>query len=272
MKYLKIIWTILFFNAATVNAVAQNDSAFSFLTTITGNYSYFNVDNLGNIYLITNGSRLKKLNEKGDSVSVFNDVKRFGNPSSIDVTNPMKVLLYYQHFSTVIILDRLLNIRNIIDFRKQQIFSVKSIATSYDNNIWLFDEQDYTLKKIDDEGKILQQTIDWRILFDTLPSPVQITDASNYVYLYDTSKGFYVFDYYGGFKNKLSFLQWKNVEVSGNKLYGFSNNSLFSYDPAMFTLKEYKLPAIFGKYHAIKVINAKVYLLKEDGIHIYQVK
>ena len=253
-------------------ANAQSDSTFQFLRSIKGSFSYFNVDNLDNIYLITNNNQLKKLDEKGDSAGIFNDVKQYGNPSFIDVTNPLKVLLYYKSFSTVVVLDRLMNMRNTINFRKQNIFSVQSIAASYDNNIWLFDEQDYKLKKIDEEGKMQKETTDFRMLFDSVPSPTQLIDRDNFVYLYDAEKGFYIFDYYGTFKNRLSFLNWKNVEVSGKVMYGFSNNKLFSYELNSLLLREYTLPVFFGDYLAIKAMNRKVYLLNNNGIDIYEVK
>jgi len=257
---------------AAVAIKAQSDSAFIFLKTINGSYTDFNVDNLDNIYLITAGNQLKKIRTNGDSVGVFNDVKRYGNVSSIDVTNPLKILLYYKNFATVVVLDRFLNIRNTINFRKKNIFTVQTIATSYDNNIWLFDEQDYKLKKIDDEGKLLQETTDFRMLFDSVPSPTQLTDKENFIYLYDAEKGFYVFDYYGSFKNRLPFLNWNNVAVSEKNMYGFSNNKLYSYELNSLTLKEYQLPSFLGDYSAIKAINGKLYLLKDDGIYIYQVK
>jgi hypothetical protein len=91
--------------AIPVASYAQSDSGFQFIKTIDGNISYFNVDNLDNIYFIVN-NQLKKINANGDSVAVFNDVKKFGNPSYIDVTNPLKALLYYKNYSTVVVLDR----------------------------------------------------------------------------------------------------------------------------------------------------------------------
>jgi hypothetical protein len=271
MKKSKFILTLLCF-CASVATNAQSDSAFQYLKTIKGNFSYFNVDNLDNIYLISNSNQLKKLTATGDSVAVFNDVKRYGNPSSIDVSNPLKVLLYYKNYSTVVVLDRLLTVRNTINFRKQNIFYVNSICLSYDNNIWLFDEEDYKLKKIDEEGKLLQETTGWRLLFDSVPSPVRIIDKNNFIYLYDPEKGFYIFDYYGSFKNKLSFLNWANVEVNGTTMYGFSNNTLYSYELKSLNLKEYKLPGFFSKAAAVKVMNGKVYLLNESGIDVYQMK
>lgn len=275
MKKLPLKYFFLFFCTSVAIPVAthaQSDSAFQFLKTIKGDFSYFSVDNLDNIYLVSNNNQLKKLSANADSIAVFNDVKRYGNPSSIDVNNPFKTLLYYKNYSTVVMLDRLLSVRNTINFRNQNIFSVKSIALSYDNNIWLFDEQDFKLKKINEEGNILLETTEWTMLFDTVPSPVQILERNNFVYLYDPEKGFYIFDYYGSFKNRLSFLNWTNVEINGNILYGFSNNILYSYELKSLIIKEYKLPVFFGKFSSIKAMNGKVYLLKENGIDIYQIK
>ena len=70
------------------------DSTFKFLKSIPGNFTYLDVDVLGNIYLITDKNQLKKIRPNGDSLAVFNDVKKFGNPTLLDVTNPLKILLY----------------------------------------------------------------------------------------------------------------------------------------------------------------------------------
>lgn len=265
---------ILFFlcTVAWLASRAQNDSSFRFIKSIKANISYFTVDNLDNIYLIVNDNQLKKLNANGDSVAVYNDVKRFGNPSSLDVSNPLKTLLYYKNYSTVIVLDRLLTVRNNINFRKQNIFYVNNITLSYDNNIWLFDEEDFKLKKIDEEGRVLLSTIDWRNLFDTVPAVERIIDRNNFVYLYDPEKGFYIFDYYGSFKNRLPFLKWNNIEVSGKTMYGFYDNKLFSYEMNTLQLKEYSLPGFFGDYISIRAMNRKLYLLKGDRIDIYEIR
>jgi len=275
LKRVKLILSFLCFCVSVAipfATQAQNDSAFQFLKTIKGSFTYFNVDNLDNVYLITKTNQLKKLNANGDSVAVFNDVKKYGNPDYVDVTNPFKSLLYYKNYSTVVVLDRLLTERNTINLRKQNIFYVNAVTLSYDNYMWIFDEEDYRLKKIDEEGKIIQSSTDWRMLFDTVPAPVKIVDRDNFVYLYDPAKGFYIFDYYGGFKNKLGFLNWTNVEVNGNNVYGFEGSKLYSYQLKSLQLKEYKLPKFLGNYISIKAMNGLVYLLNEKGIDIYQIK
>jgi len=256
------------FDSTNVQGVKE-DSSFKYLKFIPGIFTYLDVDVLDNIYLINNKNQLKKIKPNGDSAGVFNDVKKYGNPTLLDVTNPLKILLYYKNYSTVVILDRFLSFRNSINFRSKNIFKVKSLATSYDNNIWIFDEQDFKLKKIDDEGTVLNETNDWRQIFDTVPSPIQIIDRSNFVYLYDENKGFYIFDYYGSYKNNLAFTQWKHVVVNNNKLMGFVGDTLYSYEINSFNLKTYKLPVFFKDYLDIKAMNGKVYLLRKDGVEIY---
>lgn len=247
----------------------KSNSAFAYISFIPGKYSYMDIDINGNIYLITETNQLKKIRSNGDSVAAYNDVKKFGNPSLIDVSNPLKIAVYYKNYSTVVILDRFLTYRNSINFRRENIFKVKALATSYDNNLWLFDEQDFKLKKINNEGIVLRETNDWRQIFDTVPTPSAIIDQNNFVYLYDPAKGFYIFDYYGSFKNNLPFLNWQHIAVTSGRLTGFVNDTFYSYEVSTFNLKTYKLPDFLKDYIDIKAMNGKLYLLKKTGVEIY---
>lgn len=258
--------------AITNDKQIKSDSNFTFLNKIPGSFTYMDVDVLENIYVINVNNQLKKINAKGDSAGIFNDVKKYGNPTLLDVSNPLKILLYYKSFSTVVVLDRFLSFRNSINFRNKSIFKVKSIATSYDNNIWIFDEQDFKLKKINDAGTILSETNDWRLIFDETPSPREIEDRDGFVYLYDAKKGFYIFDYYGSLKSKLPLLNWQHIAISYNKIMGIVDNSLQTYDLTTHALKTYKLPVFFNNYSNIKAINGKLYLHTNKGIEIYKIK
>ena len=128
------------------------------------------------------------------------------------------------------------------------------------------------LKKVDENGITLVESVDWRTFFDTVPSPIKIMDRNNFVYLYDSAKGFYIFDYYGAFKTRLPFLHWQFVEISGNYLYGFNQHKLYSYNIVTTEQKEYALPSFITDYQFIEVMNGKLYLLKENGVEIYHLK
>ena len=258
--------------SAALNGFAQKDSSFIFNKFIPGEFSYFTVDNLENIYLVNSNDQLKKINANGDSAGLFNNVRKYGKLFSIDATNPLKILLYYKNFSTVVVLDRFLNVRNTINLVKKNIFKVKAIATSYDNNIWLFDEGDSKLKKIDDNGDLLLETVDFRNLFDTVPTPIQITDQDGFLYLYDPARGFYTFDYYGSLKNNMPFLHWSNTEVIGKNYYGFGDDDLYQYQSGSLKLVTYRVPPFFKNALQIKAANNKVYVLQGNGIQQFLIK
>jgi hypothetical protein len=248
---------------------AQDDSLFRFLKKIEYPTSSFTVDNLGELYIINTDNQLKKYNEKGDSIGVFNQVTKYGKLSYVEAQNPWKAILYYQNYSTIVLLDKYLNVLTSINLRQQNIFKVKAVTTSYDSNIWLYDEQENKLKKIDDTGNKLFESVDFRLLFDSVPTPQKIIDADGFVYLYDPEKGLYIFDYYGSFKSKLTFTGWTDVMIIDKSIYGFDEKYLYRYTPPLPDIKKYVLPLAMQNNTSLKVSNHSVYILKDQHLEIY---
>src|SRR5439155_25880525 len=170
--------------------------------------------------------QLKKVSSEGDSIAVVNDVRRFRNIYSMDVSNPLKVILFYKDFGTLVVLDRFLNTRNTIDLRKLNLLQVKTIAQSFDNGIWIFDELEGKLKRINDSGKLIGETADFRILFDNAPAPTFISDAGRQVYLYDSSTGLIVLDYFGTIRNKVAMTGLNDLQIVGNNVVGRTGTTL----------------------------------------------
>jgi hypothetical protein len=265
-KLLCTLWVLL---TLSVAMKAQSDTSFHLIRTIKGDIIDFTVDNLDNVYILSSRNQLKKLDAKGDSVAIFNDVKKFGQATLVDVSNPLKILLYYRDFSTIVVLDRFLNIRNSIDLRKQNIFQVKAIGQSYDNKIWLYDELENKLKKIDEDGKLLLETTDFRQLFGEAPAPQKIFDENKYVYLYDSAQSVFVFDYYGAFKNKILITGWQNFEVAGKYIFGSNRDTLHRYEISSFRLDEWKMPEEIYRSQSFHFTAGRLYALKKNSLEIY---
>jgi hypothetical protein len=250
---------------------ASGASAADFMLTLTISQDIvdFSVDNLGNIYVINRDNQLKKLSPKGDSLAVFNDVRRYGNIGSIDVTNPLKILVYYRDFTTIIELDRFLNIINTIDLRPQNILQAKAVGLAYDNNIWIFDELDARLKRIADDGTLVDQSTDFRQLFDTVPDPESVLDRDGLVYLYDTARGVYIFDHYGTLKTHLDFSGWKDFNVIGKNLLGRNGHQFYRYQQGTLNLQEEPIPAAYQGATRIYITPTVIYVLKRTGLEVY---
>ena len=255
-----------------VRGYSQSDSLFHFEKNYTGSVTDFTVDNLGNLYLLYANGQLKKLQPNGDSAAVFNDVRKYGKVYSVDVSNPLKVLLYYKDFETVVTLDRFLNVRSTLDLRQQNLQQVKAVGLAYDNNIWIFDELESKLKRIGEDGRLMDQSNDFRTIFDSMPSPEVIIDQDKSVYLYDPLKGVYIFDYYGGYRSRIPFTGWTDFKVINNALVGRDGKFLYRYNVGSLQLQQYPLPGFMNKASRVVIAPGLLYVLKDGTIMVYSYK
>ena len=179
-------------------------------------------------------------------------VKKFGKATLVDVSNPLKVVLFYKDFATVVMLDRFLNVVNTIDLRKQNIFQARAIAQSYDNKIWVYDELENKLKKIDEDGKLLQETPDFRLLLNRAITPTKIFDENKYVYIIITG--------------------WQNFKVTGKFIFGSKADTLYRYDITNFMYDEWTMPEELIKSKAFNFTSSRLYALKKDSVEIYTIR
>lgn len=259
---------------AQTDTLLQTGSAFASAPSVTiysGKARQFAADNLGNVYVLTPAGLLIKFNNKGDSLNAFNEVRRYGTVYAMDVTNPMKVLLYYKDFSTIVMLDRYLNRINMIDLRKSGIFQAKAVGLAYDNNVWIFDEQSAKLKKIDENGSLISETADLRQVLDVTPSPTKIIDRDGFVYVYDIANGLYVFDYYGTLKNTIALTGVSDLQVIGKTIAGRRQHEFVRYTTGTLELKEAPLPAPIQEAAKIYITQQGIYVLNETGIVLYPI-
>lgn len=227
--------------------------------------SDFEIDNLGHVYMIGAQQQIKKLSPAYDSMAVFNDLRHFGKLYSIDVSNPLKVLLFYRDYGTIIILDRFLNTRTILNLRKADILQASAITQSYDNNIWLYDELESMVKKIDESGKVLTTSPDLRVIFDEPPHPQSLQDYNKFLYAYDSVKGLLVMDYFGAYKNKISFLGWKNMHGISQGIVATDANGLVYYKPGTLDTKHQSLPPSVLDSKKIRIHNQQLFVLDNYG-------
>jgi hypothetical protein len=235
------------------------------IKTFSEPFGDFEVDNLGNLYLFGARQQLKKISPTYDSLAVFNDTRHFGKLYMLDASNPLRILLFYRDFGAIIILDRFLNVRTVLNLRTAGYQQVSAITLSYDNNIWLYDELENMIKKIDEGGKTLTTSPDFRILFDDPPQPQALQDFNRYLYAYDSAKGLLVMDYFGAFKNKLSFFGWKNVHSAGNGIVATDATGLVYFQPGNPDTKQQPLPAKMLMARKIRVHQEKLYVLDNEG-------
>lgn len=269
MKYFLVIASC--FVASFINAQIT-DSSFSLVKTYKGDVTGAAVDNLDNLYIISSTGQVKKFGAKGDSVGVFNGIRAYGKLYTIDVSNPLKPLLFYKDFSNVVVLDRFLASRASLNLRQFNILQPSAIGLSYDNNIWVFDQYDNKLKKIDEAGNILLQTDDFRSLFNQSFAPQKIINENGFVYLADSASGIFVFDNYGTYKRKILLKDWQTIDVWNGMVVRLGKDAIIVYNPTSFVEQSRKFPLGFIPYQHSFTVNNWLITHSRDSLTIYSIK
>ena len=199
LKYMVIILLLLFTSCKTNNLVTQKTVA---------NPSLLAVDNLDNIYKVFE-NRITKFRFENDSIASFFDFNN-GNISSIDVKNPLQIMVFYKELQEIILLDNSLTELSKITLNSNENSWIDlACVSNRDNSFWLFSSESQTLNKVDKSLKTINLTKNIGQLLSKKINPVQLIENNNSVYLLDKNKSVLVFDLYGNYV--------KNIPLSGAK-------------------------------------------------------
>jgi hypothetical protein len=261
--------SVLVLASATAFAQQPKDTGFVWLKTFTGDIVNASLDNLNNLYLVSSTGQIRKYNAAGDSTGVYNQVRNFGQLFSMDVSNPLQPLLFYKDFSTIVLLDRFLANRAVIDLRRSGILQPSAAGISYDNNIWVYDEWDSKLKKLNDQGVILLETADFRTAFSQTLHPQQIIDNNTMVYLADSAAGIFVFDIYGTYKKRIDLLHWQSLTIKDNFVVSTGLGDVSVYNMQTYIARKVPLPSFVNTSVRTLITPSRLVLFLKDGLQVY---
>ncbi|MCX6291476.1 MAG: hypothetical protein NT126_06895 [Bacteroidetes bacterium] len=200
----------------------------------------FTTDNLGNAYVIAE-NQLFQFDSQGKPKATYSEAN-LGMLRSVDASNPMKILLYYPDFAQINILNSKLALQSTINLRPIGITQPTLICNSYNEGYWVFDLQDFQLKKIDlnlqvkSESGNINQDVGYTIL------PNFLLEADNFVYLNNPATGILVFDLYGTYYKTIPVKNLRSFQVIGDEILFVDQNRLKSFHLKKLEEREILLP------------------------------
>ncbi|MBK9151697.1 MAG: hypothetical protein IPM26_12185 [Saprospiraceae bacterium] len=104
------------------------------------------IDKLGNLYVVTDKNILIKYDKNNREKYRYAN-KRSGRITQLDVSNPLKILLFFDDFNYLLVLDATLT--EVIDFKIEDfgMTDITAAAIANDDNYWVYDPVQFRLLK-----------------------------------------------------------------------------------------------------------------------------
>lgn len=223
-------------------------------------------DPLGNVYVVTTTNQIYKYSDKFKQLATLNYVYT-GNVTSIDVSNPLEIFVFYRELNTILFLDNNLAYRGKILLNNAGVMQAAAIARTYANGIWAFDLADLQLKKISREGTLTQTSGNVLQFVNSNIYPLQIVDDGSTVLVLDSSVGILQFDVFANFKKVTPM---NHVKVFCNTALSYvvlANNELLFYRKTPFKLMD---KAVVSDALGIALAKENLYLVQPNCIKKYK--
>lgn len=229
---------------------------------------YFNVDHLGNFYLITRANELVKYDARGQWVANHRQ-QLLGPVEAADVSNPMQLLLFYPEFSTLLQLDNMLYTTNRLQMADLNQGSRSLLCRSFDNNFWLYDERAFRLRKLAFDLRTVVQGEWLQNHFDSPLKPTYLLEYNEQLYLSDPGQGILVFDLYGRYQRLLPIKGVERFDLHGPYMYWVKNGQVHRYHLEALTEELCQYPGAVG-VRQIRVNTQGHYLLTREALLHYR--
>jgi hypothetical protein len=261
MRNLLIIFCLLIFQPSD----AQNYQLKEVIS-ITG--QELTTDNLGNWFVINNDQIVKFRDENREPYFYSN--KRLGKITSVDATNPLKVLVFYRDFSKIVFLDNTLSESGpTLLLQDLELEQASVVCSTFDNGFWVFDQQNFLLIRFNNLLKESVRIKNLHMIVNRTVEPNFMLEFENRLYMNDPKSGILVFDIFGTYYKTIPIKSLKKFQVMGNFIYYINEKNEFRwYDMKLLNDELIKIPTQPVCCEA-RVEKNKLFIFKNDSLHIF---
>jgi len=222
---------------------AQVPDTLRLLQTLPVKAVFAATDNLSNVYLITPENAIEKYAPDGRRLARYSN-NRLGQAARLDVSNPLKVLVWYADFRTALFLDRSLTELGNLNLITAGYPEVRAVASAQDGNLWLYDEVNFRLVKITPEGEKRYESQSMNLSEATPNRPTCLREGNARVLLADSTQGVFVFDLFAQFDRLLAPQHpVTDFQVVDNQLHYLAEGNIIAEHLQVRASREVAIPA-----------------------------
>ncbi len=226
-------------------------------------------DNFGNIYVIDKSS-VKKFDTEGKSLSSYTEFGD-GKISGLDVSDPLKIILFNADFGKIKFLDNKLTLKNnSISLFDLGYANASLIAASYESGFWLFDPLSNQVVRFDNSLQPSQSSGNINDLIGHDFAPNFLLESDNTLYVNDPRYGIFIFDRYATYLKTIPLKNLKSFQIINNKIVYLEDSFIKTLDLKTYDETTFKLPQIEDELLNATLDNQRLYVITKTKLCIYR--
>lgn len=227
------------------------------------------IDRAGNIYFSTYNGDIIKYSQLLKERAVFSP----SNPSTttiLEAWTGLKVFSFHRDLQQYRLINRNLSLNEDYNFVVDLVGFAEMATPSYDNNIWVIDQIDFSLKKYDIFSLQIKSRTSLDLIFDSDNYEIlHCKEYQNKLFISTNNYGILIFDNFG---NYLKTYQNQGVTFFNfwdDMIYFIEGNILVQINLYSEEVQRTDLP-IEGNWLFSLVYEDKMYLFSENQLSIYK--
>jgi len=223
-------------------------------------------DRFGNAYVYSE-NQLFQYDSLGRKIGNYSD-RHSGFLTSVDASNPLKILLFYRDFARIQLLNKQLAVASTVELRDIDIMQPLVVCQSSLDGYCIFDQRDFSLKKIDVNLRVLFKSNDMNQTLGYPLEPVSMIEANDYVYMNNPATGILVFDKYGTYYKTIPVFPVTSFQVIDKDLLYLKDNKLHRYNFSTLNDNEVIIPDL-DSITCARFEQRELYLLTTSSLDFY---
>lgn len=229
--------------------------------------SFLTTDHLGNSYIIAE-NQLLLYDTLGKKINTYSN-KNMGNLSFVDASNPHKILLFYKDFAQIETLDSKLALQSNIALRDLNIQLPLVVASSYNEGIWIFDQSDFQLKRLDGDLRITNESGNISQTIGINIQPNFMLEDDKWLYVNNPQSGILVFDIYGTYYKTIPIKEINSFQILNEEIVYQKEGALQKYHLKSLQQNEVSIPNSDTTIINIRMTDSRLHILKKQNFELY---
>lgn len=222
----------------------------------------FRIDKLGNYYFVKDNNIIKHDKNFIPKAEYSNNL--LGEISSIDVSNPFRIMIYYKDFNQIVFLDsELAELKSPVSLDELNLFDAVAVCYSLNGGFWAFRDHSSQIVQFSSQLRQVQQGAQiMRAAKDR--KPLKMIETANNVFIRFDSNNIFILDNFGSFVDKIYIEEIIDFTAVENLIVSIDKNFI-----KLINIHNFKINEKFLNIENIKALDVfgrKFYVLTDQSL------